>query len=149
MFHFENDNLDNLEFISSFIERIEKEKKEKNETTKLFILIIHLKRSLTTPFKDIYLTNLSSYEQCFIDNLHGRDEEICDLIGKSINELYSSLLNTEEEFLKNLYPAFFTIEYVDKSSTSDKSISLSFTYKFVNTSSAPIYNVDLFHASPF
>ena len=116
MFHFENDNLDNLEFISSFIERIEK---EKNETTKLFILIIHLKRSLTTPFNDIYLTNLSSYEQCFIDNLHGRDEEICDLIGKSINELYySSLLNIEEEFLKNLYPAFFTIEY----STNNKEL---------------------------
>jgi hypothetical protein len=117
MFHFENDKLDNLEFISSFIERIEKEKKD--EITKLFILIIHLKRSLTTPFKDIYLTNLSSFEQNFIDNLHGRDEEICDIIEKSINELYfSSLLNIEEEFLKNLYPAFVTIEY----STNNKEL---------------------------
>ena len=127
MVHFENDKLENLEFISSFLERIEKEKKE---SKKLFILIIHLKRSLTTPFKDIYLTNLSSYEQSFIDNLHGRDEEICDLIEKSHKELYfSSLLNIEEEFLKNLYPAFITIEYL----TNDKDfISNQYIQELIN-----------------
>ena len=34
MFHFENENLDNLEFISCFIERMEKEKEEKKRIKK-------------------------------------------------------------------------------------------------------------------
>ena len=112
MIHFEADvDLDNLEFISNYIERIEKDKfVEKN---KIFLIIIHLKRSLTEPFKESFLTNLSSYNQSFIDNLEGRDEEIYDILGKTQKELfYSSLINIEDEFLNNIYSIFTTIEYI-------------------------------------
>ena len=111
MIHFDDDDLENLEFISNFIERIEKDKNKENN--KIFIIIIHLKRSITEPFKELFLSNLSSYNQSFIDNLHGRDEEVYDIIGKDQKELfYSSLINVEEEFLNNIYSAFTTIEYI-------------------------------------
>ena len=111
MIHFETDDLENLEFISNYIERIEKDKyKEKN---KIFLIVIHLKRSLTEPFKESFLTNLSSYNQSFVDNLEGRDEEIYNILGKTPEELYySSLINVEDEFLNNIYPIFTTIEYL-------------------------------------
>ncbi len=119
MVHFEKDDLENLEFISSFIERIEKEKNIGNKNEKLFLIIIHLKRSINNPFKEIFISNLSSYEQSFVDNLHGRDEEIYDLIDKTQKELFSSsLINVEEEFLNNIYSAFTKIEYIFEDKTN-------------------------------
>lgn len=118
MIHFENDDLENLEFISSFIERIEKEKNIENRNEKIFLIIIHLKRSINNPFKEIFMSNLSSYEQSFVDNLHGRDEEIYDLIEKTQKELFSSsLINVEEEFFNNIYSAFTKIEYIFEDNT--------------------------------
>lgn len=111
MIHFENDDLENLEFISNYIERIEKDKYIEN--AKLFLLTIHLKRSLTETFKESFLSNLSSYSQSFVDNLSGRNEEIFDILGKTQKELfYSSLINVEDEFLKNIFSIFTTIEYI-------------------------------------
>ena len=111
MIHFESDDLENLEFISNYIERIEKDKFI--EGNKLFLIIIHLKRSLIEPFKELFLTNLSPYNQSFVDNLEGRNEEIYDILGKTQKELfYSSLINLEEEFLKYIYQIFTTIEYI-------------------------------------
>ena len=64
------------------------------------------------------MTNLSSYKQTFIDNLHGRDEEIYDLIGKTEKDLfYSSLINVEKEFEKKIYSVFTTIEYIFEDKT--------------------------------
>ena len=90
-FSFETDDLQNLEFISNYIERIEKDKYIEN--AKLFLLIIHLKRSLTEPFKNLFLSNLSSYSQSF-------------------ELFYSSLINVEDEFSKNIFSIFMTIEYI-------------------------------------
>ena len=123
MLHFENDDLENLEFISNYIERIEISKyKEKN---KIFIIVVHLKRSLIEPYREYFMTNLSSYYQSFVDNFEGRDEEIYDIIGKTQKELfYSSLINVEEEFSNNIYSIFTTIEYIfeDKSINSNQFI---------------------------
>ncbi len=64
------------------------------------------------------MSNLSSYKQTFIDNLHGRDEEIYDLIGKTEKDLfYSSLINVEKEFEKKIYSIFTTIEYIFEDKT--------------------------------
>ena len=112
LIHFEANYLDNLEFISNYIERIEKDKNSENNN-KIFLIIIHLKRSLTEHFPELFLTNLSSYNQSFIDNLDGRDEEIYDFLGKTQKELFfSSLINVENEFLNNIYHIFTTIEYI-------------------------------------
>ena len=114
MFHFNGKELENLEFVSSYIERIEKEKEKESEKEikKLFLIIIHLKRSNTEPFNQSFLSNLSSYSQIFIDNLFGRNEEIYEYLGKNQLDLYnSSLINVEEEFRKNIYAAFITIKY--------------------------------------
>ena len=113
MFHFENNDLENLEFVSNYIERIDKEKQEANQNlNKIYFLIIHLKRSNNEPFNQIFMSNLSSFSQIFIDNLFGRDEEINEFLNKNQLELYnSSLINVDEEFKKNIYPAFISIKY--------------------------------------
>jgi len=121
--HFENnDYLEHLEYISFTIERIEKEKEFQNK--KIFIIIIHLKRA--TPFKETYISNLSSYEQNFIDNLNGKYDEITYLLNLKTKELYnSSLINIEKQFKKKIYPVFTTIEY----SFEDKKIK---TDEYIN-----------------
>ena len=108
MVHFEdNFDIDHLEYILFTIERIEKEKKENK---KIFLMIIHLKRSI--PFRESYVTNLSSYEQIFIDNINGKHEEITDLIKKSLIELFNtSLINIEKQFSKKIYPVYTYIDY--------------------------------------
>ena len=133
MIHFEADDLENLEFISNYIERIEKDKISENN--KLFLIIIHLKRSLADKFKDSFLTNLSSYNQIFIDNLEGRNEEIYDILGKTQKELfYSSLINVEEEFLQNIYHIFTTIEYIFENKDNNNIInSNQFIQENINT----------------
>jgi hypothetical protein len=73
-------------------------------------MIIHLKRSI--PFRESYVTNLSSYEQIFIDNINGKHEEITDLIKKTQIELFNtSLINIEKQFSKKIYPVYTYIDY--------------------------------------
>ena len=133
LLHFEIDDSENLEFIANYIERMEKDKYNKNE--KIYIIVIHLKRSLNEPFKDCFLSNLSSYYQSFVDNLEGRDEEIYEIIGKSQKELFfTSLINVEEQFLNNIYSIFTTIEYIfeDKTINVNKFIQDNINILFSN-----------------
>ena len=113
--HFEEKDAQNLEFIVMFLERFEKEKKLDNlqKKQKIVIILIHLSRKKEGYNKDIFVSNLSSFEQTFIDNLYGKDILITDIMKKNIKELYvkSKLIDIDKILNDNLYSYFQRIDY--------------------------------------
>ena len=109
--HFEESDSQNLEFILMFLERFEKELKESKK--KLIVVLIHLSRGKEEFNKDIFVPNLSDFEQIFIDNLFGRNILISEIMGQSIRELYENkkLIDIDELFKYELFICFQKIDY--------------------------------------
>ena len=113
--HFEEKDAQNLEFIVMFLERFEKEKNLDNcqKKQKIVVILIHLSRKKEGYNKDIFVSNLSSFEQTFIDNLYGKNILITDIMKKNIIELYLNckLIDIDKIFNDNLYSYFQRIDY--------------------------------------
>ena len=86
----------------------------------MIILLIHVKRKKEEFNKDIFVPNLTGFEQTFIDNLKGKEVLITEIMDKNITELYSNnrLINIDELFSNELFYSFQKIKY----SFQDKSI---------------------------
>ena len=110
--HFEETDSQNLEFILMFLERFEKELKELKK--KIIVVLIHLSRGKEEFNKDIFVPNLSDFEQTFIDNLFGRNILISEIMGQSIKELYNNkkLIDIDELFKNELFICFQKIDYL-------------------------------------
>ena len=113
LIHFEEIDSDNLEFIIMLLERLESENILNNIKKKMIILIMHIKRKNDEINKDIFVPNLTGFEQTFIDNLFGKDILITDFMEKNIENLYNNdKLIDQNELLKNeLYSCFQFISY--------------------------------------
>ena len=132
LIHFEEEDSQNLEFIIIFLERLEKENELNGINKKMIIILNHLKRKkekdnsnkefIKEFNKDIFVPNLSSFEQTFIDNLFGANLLISDLMTKNIKELYENtdLIDLDEIFKTELYYSFQKINYVFQDLSTDQ-----------------------------
>ena len=113
LIHFEETDAANLEFVLTFLERFEKEKNVDNQKKKIIIILIHLTRKKVEYNLDIFVPNLSSIKQTFIDNLFGDDISIFNIINQNLKELYSNqkLIDVHELFKEELFGCFQKIDY--------------------------------------
>ena len=124
LIHFEEEDSQNLEFIIIFLERFEKENELNGINKKMIIILNHLKRKkekddsnkefIKEFNKDIFVPNLSSFEQTFIDNLFGANLLISELMNQNIKELYenTNLIDLDGIFKTELYYSFQKINYI-------------------------------------
>ena len=118
--------VDFMNYIKYFIE--DKERNYNNKSPKCFIFVVYLSRILKDDLKNIEkksknekieikkkilgetLSNLSGYDQIFIDNLNGDDNlQISKLIELEKKDLINSCINTDIELMSNV---FTTISYM-------------------------------------
>jgi hypothetical protein len=114
LIHIEETDSQNLEFIIIFLERLEKEKQSNEKNKKMIILLNYLKRKKDEFNKDIFIPNISKFEQTFIDNLFGKDMLITEIVNQNIKELYynTDLINIDEVFKNELFSCFKKINYI-------------------------------------
>ena len=114
LIHFEEVDCQNLEFVIIFLERVEKENESNDFKKKMIIILNHLKRKKEEFNKDIFVPNLSSFEQTFIDYLSGKEVLVSELMNKSIGELYenTNLIDIDEIFKTELFYSFQKIQYL-------------------------------------
>ena len=124
LIHFEEEDCQNLEFVIIFLERIEKENESNNFIKKMIIILNHLKRKKEEFNKDIFVPNLSSFEQTFIDNLSGKEVLISELMNKNIRELYenTNLINIDKIYKTELYYSFQKIQYLFQDNSIEQNI---------------------------
>jgi hypothetical protein len=122
LIHVEETDSQNLEFIIIFLERLEKENQLNGKNKKMIIILNHLKRKKDEFNKDIFVPNISNFEQTFIDNLFGKDLLISEIVNQNIKELYSNtdLINIDEVFKNELFCCFKKINYLFQDASVDQ-----------------------------
>ena len=117
-----------MNYLKYFIEN--KEKDYENKPKKVFIFIVYMTRilksklnnkdelplkekiELTKKILDETLSNLSGYNQIFIDNLNGDEKlKIDKILTMKKSELFQKLINVEEELCINIYKSITYMKY--------------------------------------
>jgi len=167
--HFDNQDFIHLCHINYLIENIEISLKEKNQyTSKIIILIVHLKRHITynnnnnkikneiineinetNKYEKIHneylISHLTQWKQFFIDDLNGKNINIQEIYEATAIELFmnKNLINLEEEFKKDLFHAFTLISYKIKInfSTIEKDEYVEKLCSYINNNKDLIANI--------
>eukprot|EP00833_Pecoramyces_ruminatium_P004169 jgi/Orpsp1_1/1178201/evm.model.c7180000064404.1 len=121
--HFNSEDCIHLSHINYLIQNNENILEEKNQLkTKVFILIIHLKRITKINREDSgdeiicnddLISHLTKWKQVFIDNLNGIDYNFNEIYESNNMDLFKNqnLIDLNEEFEKDLFHAFTIISY--------------------------------------
>ena len=135
---FENDNFKHLNHIKYLIENQYNEFKQEN---KVILFIVHLKRIFINSKKDnqinsqYFISQTSNFDQIFIDNLHGKNILITDIINKNIDDLFKikELININYEFDSSLYQIFILVNFQFLDHLNEENYENYYIEKWINS----------------